>query len=310
MFAAACNLLTGASSLDESSCADSCDAGSARDAHQDGRVQGMADGSRDSPPDEERADSDSGVPRDAGTDSLTSAYVLAIEMDRPVAYYRLDELTGSALDLGSAHADGTYGTLTTRGVPGLLPDDSDLAVGIAPMEAGVSAIVSVPSNTLLEPTAALTVECWVRASSDFGGNARIVSYGEDVAAPFEPYVLQEIAGLAQLYLSNVGSVSGSTKLSNGTTYYLAATYDGALLTLYVNGNVDGTQSASGTMGPYGSTPGLGIGGGASGLSAKLQYEGTVDEVAIYDTALPEGRILAHYQAGSHLLAPSPDGGIF
>jgi Concanavalin A-like lectin/glucanases superfamily len=298
MLACACNLLTGASSLEESSCSISCDAGHGREAGPDARLDGAADGSRDSLPDVSRADADSGpAPRDAGMDSPPSVYASTVLMDDPVAYYRLDELSGDALDRGSAHANGVYGAETTRGAAGLLTGDSDLAVGIVPMDAGVPAIVSVANNLRLEPAMTMTVECWIRASSHFSGSGRIVSYGQDETSPYETYVLQAFDGHAEMYLANVGYVTGSTVLSNATTYYLAATYDGASLIVYVNGNVDGTKSFSGAIGPYGMTPGLGIGGGASGVSAADQFDGTIDEVAIYGSALTGTRIAAHYDAG-------------
>jgi hypothetical protein len=248
------------------------------------------------------APTDDAGPGDAGSDVLPfdagASYVFAVLLDSPIAYYRLGDNAGTAVDLGSAHANGIYGPGVAKGVPSLLSNDTDTA---ALFSAGGTpdSIVRVSENVALEPKAALTVECWVHLTAAPAGGpstARLVSYGEDEMAPYEAYVLQVQSGKPELYIGALAlTVTGGTPLTQDRTYHLAGTFDGNTARIYVNGNSEGVRPSGGAIGPYDIKNGLGIGGGFGGGGSQLR--GTLDEIAIYDHALSADRIAAHYAAG-------------
>ena len=264
----------------------------------------------DWPPVASRDASASGDERPIASDDASASgaadagrYASVILADDPILYYRLDESTGPAMNLGSAGGSGTYGPLITRGAPGIGSNDGDLAA-IFPGNVGTGAIVSTPESKSLEPLDEITVECWANAPSY--DNARIVSYGsDDGAQAYEAWVLQIVDDAPNFYSGALRDSSqqpgpeirGQTRLAGGVTYHLAATYDGKQLLLYVNGALDpvGGLAATGVLGNYDTTNGLGIGGGF-GERPELQFRGTLDEVAVYPKALSAERLRAHVSA--------------
>ena len=85
---------------------------------------------------------------------------------------------------------------------------------------------------------------------------------------------------------------GSTPVTKNKWDYLAATYDGTTIRFYVNGQLDGTFTDTSPV-PNTSQPFCMGGDPAGGWS----FDGNVDEVAIYTTALSTNQIQLHYQVG-------------
>jgi hypothetical protein len=82
-------------------------------------------------------------------------------------------------------------------------------------------------------------------------------------------------------------VTGIASLPLNTWTYLAATYDGTLLRLYVNGAEVGSRAASGAL--QTSTGRLRIGGNAVWAE---WFAGRIDEVRLYNRALSREEIQA------------------
>ena len=157
-----------------------------------------------------------------------------------------------------------------------------------------------PPSTSLQPSAAITVEAWVSTPTAVTNYPAFVSYGLDTT-PYESYVLQ-----AQTFdgthpadfwfLTGSGThhqVFGTTHLAPGTLYYLAATYDGATVKLYVNGSLESSAAASGSL--Y--YPGGGLGLGRNYNRPANNFSGNVQGAAVYSAALTAAQISAHYAAG-------------
>jgi hypothetical protein len=95
------------------------------------------------------------------------------------------------------------------------------------------------------------------------------------------------------YLPNVQS---TTTVSPGVTYHLVGTYDGTNLRLYVNGVLERTAARTGAVND--SASGGTIAPGGWGTLPSPRYNGHIDEVAIYPTALTTTRIQAHFSEGT------------
>jgi len=79
----------------------------------------------------------------------------------------------------------------------------------------------------------------------------------------------------------------------GQWTYVVATYDGGQARLYVDGALDGSRAI--TMTPSNAADPWSIGRRADGYFA----DGTLDEVAVYGTALTAEQVSAHWRAAGH-----------
>ena len=89
--------------------------------------------------------------------------------------------------------------------------------------------------------------------------------------------------------------AGATTLQPNTWYHIAASYNSQNVSLYVNGNLDGTYNYSSVLS---STPILRIGALTSGT---YNFNGTIDEVRIYSRALTASEIQLLYSDPSNIL---------
>jgi len=169
---------------------------------------------------------------------------------------------------------------------------------LAPVPAGGQ---TQAASSGLQPSTAITVAAWVKATTATTNYPSFVSYGIDTT-PYESYILQaqNINGAKPVdfyFLTGTGTshqLYGTTLLQVGTQYFLAATYDGTTISLYVNGQLDKSGAASGTL-YYPSGGGLGLGRKFSTTSSA--FSGTEAAASIYNSALTAAQVLALYQAG-------------
>lgn len=154
---------------------------------------------------------------------------------------------------------------------------------------GGSKYVNVPTSASLSPTAAITVEAWIYATS-WGVNAwtnTIVSK-EDWASGSRGYVLR--CGNAGRLSFNIGIGTGWTEAVTTVTvmnlnqwHHVAGTFNGTQIKIYVDGIEVATTSvtASITASPYD----LRIGESAYSNVSSRPFIGRIDEVRVWNTAL-------------------------
>jgi len=83
----------------------------------------------------------------------------------------------------------------------------------------------------------------------------------------------------------------SSPLSANTTYHAVGTYDGNVMRLYVNG----AQVATKTVGALALNTSAGFFTGRTDTTSTV----TIDELALYPTALSAARVQAHYTASGN-----------
>jgi fibronectin type 3 domain-containing protein len=162
-------------------------------------------------------------------------------------------------------------------------------------------------SSALQPSSAITVAAWINSPSTLTNYPAFISYGQDTS-PYESYILQaqQISGSYPadfFFLTGSGTshqLRGTTHLTTGTQYFVVATYDGATASLYLNGALQSTLSASGAL--Y--YPGGGLGLARKYSTTTSNFTGTESGATIYGTALPVDRIAAQYSAGSPPTIPT------
>lgn len=265
------------------------------------------------------------------TAAANAAYPDLILSNSPVAYYRLEETSGTtAFDATSNHFDATYAfDLDTNGVPDFpqlgLPgiDTNSILFHVYTVNSVRHyGFVDIAYHPELSPTnsdgqhgAPFSAECWAQPNtqpSDY--SIPLAMFGKYETAP--PYGnasgwnFYQSPGPNSFWIFNVknGPFAQATAVPITLLqwYHLAATFDGSNFIFYVDGVAQVTSS--------GNTAYLADHGwdgqiGAGDLSGFLPFNGGVDEVAFYTNVLTSAQILAHYQLGTNSFRalPTPPG---
>ncbi len=219
-----------------------------------------------------------------------SSYQELTLAELPEGYWRLGEPSGAAAGDESVYArDGAYQGAVSLGEAGALPADPDQAAGFD----GSSGYVSAPGVPAF--AGAFTIAAWVKATAavqaDRGLAGRWRSSGQ--ASPGGA-MLTLVSG-SGTYALAVGPSTTAWLQTNvtpalGEWEYLAGSYDGATLRLYLNGVEIASKPFTGSLGAP-QTP-FEIGRYAG--QAIRSFQGMLDEVAIYNRALPPAVIRDQY----------------
>ena len=223
-------------------------------------------------------------------------YGANVKLDNPLGYWRLDEIGGTtATDRSGNGNNGTYSGGYTLGAAGALPNDSDGAVTLN----GSTGYVSTPTESI---SSAITVEAWMYSTS-LNQSGFIVGKNL-VNGNWELFIS---AGTMYWRSGGTGGCS-STGFTDLTTtaptaniwHYVAATQSGGSAQIYIDGLLVVSSSSMAAINNSGGTIDIGRFGPVSPCdpSGAYYFVGSLDEVAIYGTALPAARIAAHYAAAS------------
>jgi len=213
--------------------------------------------------------------------------------DRPVAYWRLGELSGTtARDASGNGRNGTYQGSPALGAASLLRDDPDAAVQFD----GSNDQVVVGSNAAFG-SQAFSVECWVRTDTL---RAQGIVFKTGASVNWRLFMAPGGNGIVEFDANpgQYGNLQSISRLSPGVVTYLAATYDGTTMRLYVNGVQEAQATSTWSNAEAG---GVTIGG-----LVTYRWAGAIDEVAVYDYALPPERVRAHYEAGRGIGLITPE----
>jgi len=156
---------------------------------------------------------------------------------------------------------------------------------------GSSKYITCGSAANLNPTNALTIEAWIKPSS-LSGERAIVHKQNWVN--MTGYYLETDAKKAEFALGNGTNISltGNTSLLTGTWYHIAGVLSNGIMTLYVNGKSDGTKAFTGTIKT--GTESLLVGKNAYWNGE--YFNGSIDEVRVYNRALSANEIAMQYQS--------------
>ena len=223
-------------------------------------------------------------------------YDATVMADSPVAYWRLGEAPGS-LTVADFTGHGYTGTplngvvLGQAGAPFADPDT-------AARFDGSNDKIDVAYTADLNP-ASFTVECWAKVMGGANTYRAPVTSRDD--GPARGYIFYAESNNRWGFWTGRSAAVGWNTLSGpgvaiGEWQHLVGTYDAAtqVKRFYVNGSLMGTVTDGVRLNT--ARP-LRIGAGSTEGNGNYWFNGTVDEVAVYDTALSPDRIAEHYEAG-------------
>lgn len=218
-----------------------------------------------------------------------------------VAAYNFDQGSGQTLTDVSGH--GNNGILSNANWV-----SNGKFGGALQFTGSTNSMVTIQNSPSLDLTKGMTLEAWVDPSSlnssDEGWSAAISKDHQNSINDIS-YALYAANGTGTppaVHILRNGhdyGVQGTSNLSLNTWTFLAATYDGSTLKMYVNGNLVVSQRLSGSITTTGDP--LHIGGDWSGE----MFTGLIDNVRIYNTALSQSAIRSDMKTAVGAPADTP-----
>ena len=226
------------------------------------------------------------------------SYGKAVYNDSPESYWRLDESSGStAADASNNGNTGAYGTGVALGTPGALPGTADTAVTLDGASDG-----TVSATDATATPGSYSTELWFRTTTTSGG--KLIGFGNSqtgLSSNYDKHVYMTDGGqlVFGTWNGSADTITSPNAYNDGAWHYLVATQGANGMALYVDGALVGTNPTT-TSQSY--TGYWRVGGdnlnGWPDQPASDYFAGSVDEAAVYPTALTAAQVAAHYAAAT------------
>ena len=228
-----------------------------------------------------------------GAGGAEARYVAAVMEDSPAAYFRFEETSGPFFDTVEPSRKLTVTGTVEYAAPGAV------GTGVG-FNGGTGRLLLGSADFGFVGTAHMTIEAWARTTAATEFQDIVGKWHSDPpndagwALRWRP-----TANMIQYgwFFSRAAALDSRNMRGYETPdvfAHIVMTFDGEGSLFFVNGaQVDMQADASDVVLPTTTEP-FRVGG----LETGNAFRGTLDELAIYDEALPAERVLAHYEAGS------------
>ena len=228
-----------------------------------------------------------------GEGTAASVYADAVEADAPSHYWRLGESTGSASFDQIGFDDLQLGAGVALGRAGALTGDTSTAIATDGTSSGLAATQSAVAGPQV-----FSVEAWFSTTSRAGG--KIVGFGNassGTSSSYDRHVYMDGAGrvLFGVYPGTSMTVSSDTGFNDGTWHHVVATLGSNGMAMYLDGRLVGSRSDATSAQAY---SGYWRIGGDNSWAGAPWFDGRIDEVAVYPTALTAAQVLRHQVVGT------------
>jgi hypothetical protein len=229
--------------------------------------------------------------------SLAYSAIRFYKPTKPIAEYRFDECTatgaGSVLDSSGSGLHGQPFGGVTSGVAGIICTAKSFN--------GSNAYISVPNNAVLNQNY-VSVAAWVQhTSAGFKGWEAILAKGDTTyrlhlngGCSISPSANGYTTANAFTFGFNGGC--NNADLNSGVVpvpgqwYHLVGTYDGTTIKIFVNGSLANSAALSTTIG----TNTLPLYIGENSQQTGRHWSGSIDEIKVFDRALPDNEVYSMY----------------
>jgi RHS repeat-associated protein len=232
-------------------------------------------------------------------DTWGGPYKSSVTADAPSSWWRLGEASGTSAWDATAAIPATYSAGVTLGVTSTaVSGDSDTAASFD----GAAGRVALPDNVVRASTT-LTAEAWFKTTA-----SGVVLGMADAAYPATPtqwvpviYVGTDGKLRGQLWNGGVNPVTSGAAVNNGAWHHAVLTSAATTQSLYLDGALVGSLSGNAdnlNMSANYTGAGYWAGSWPAAGSGWSFFNGSIDEAAVYPTALSAARVLAHYNAAT------------
>ncbi len=213
------------------------------------------------------------------------------KLGKLVAWWKLDEVDGSVVVDSSGH--GFAGTLI--GHPRWQPTAGKVKGALA--FDGVGDSVEIKNEPAFSITGAITVAAWIKVNSFDKRWQTIVAKG-DTAWRLQRTAEKDTLAFHCTGLNSVNGqwphgIEGKKSVNDDKWHHVAGVYDGAVISLYIDGVLDNSSRASGTI----QTNGLPVSIGANAEASVRNWSGLIDDICVFACALNASGISALYSGG-------------
>lgn len=211
------------------------------------------------------------------------------------AHWHMDEGSGTSIGDSSGNAnDGAISDaawLAADGGRWFTDSTAGFSSGDSLSFNGSSSYVTVSDSDDLD-VGSITISAWIKTSADVSTTQFIVSKWSEAPTHEKSYGVYVGTNMINFITSNDGDLNQHTTsgglLSVNTWYHVAVSFNGAQKVIYINGSQVISDPLASTI--YSGTSYLLI--GRRNLTVSNYFNGIIDEVSIYNTALTSDQIKA------------------
>lgn len=246
----------------------------------------------------------------AVTVGTVPAYSTAVNADGPSLFWRLGEASGPvAADSSGGLQAGNYQGTVTYNQAGQATGDTNAAATFNGSTGFVTSTSAFPSPTTY------SAEAWVKTTSTSGG--KIIGFGDRQGGlDFSGNPAQSGSYDKQIYMTNDGrlvfgvyvgftdTLTSANAYNDGQWHHVVGTQGPTGMAFYVDGVRVGRngQSANQSFAGYWRVGGDNLNGWPNQPASSF-FGGTIDDVAVYPSALTSTQVSAHYAASGRTPPP-------
>ncbi|MGV1037913.1 MAG: LamG-like jellyroll fold domain-containing protein, partial [Candidatus Nanopelagicales bacterium] len=227
------------------------------------------------------------------TSGSASPYAMKVLTDDATAYWRLGEPNGTTAQDWAGNNPGEVGSAVTRGTAGAIIGDTDNASSFPGKNTG-----TINSSTLASGPNTFSIEGWFKTTSTTGG--KIVGFGNvktGNSASYDRHVYMTNNGKITfgVYPGQVKTVSSAKSYNDGAWHQFVATLSSDGMKLYMDGAQVGQDPSVTSAQGYNGYWRLG-GDNLNGWTNRPTndyFNGGIDDVAVYDSALTPDQVAGH-----------------